>query len=475
MSHKLLRNYGSILVYQFVTILTPLVTTPYISRILGPKGIGLEAYLYSFIQLFSLLILLGLPMYASKKIAETDERNMNQLFSELFSFQIIMTGATTSLYGLFIFYFNQHQFLLVLYLFTLISTGLDTSWYFVGKEKISAIMWRNIAVRVCNIGAIFLFIQTSNDLWKYILINGLTLFLGQFLTGSIALSEVGGFTFVVRTIGQHISPIVLLFVVPSMLTLTLSINKLLLENFNGAVEVGVFNQAYKLYVIAISFISALTSVLMPKMSKYYTTGDTERLKKYLNFSLRFISGLALPMTIGVLVMAPQFVSWFLGEEFSEVMNPLVIISFSFVFKGLSDVIGIQYLVVSNKNKEYALAVIVGAVVTSSCCFLFLQLNFKAQAPALALFVGTAVTLLIELYQVRKVVSFMFVGKYLIKYAVFSLIMGGCMWGASRSIEIERTSLYLVTQVGVGVISYSICFILSKDPLIQLIKRKKREI
>ncbi|MEG2505489.1 MAG: oligosaccharide flippase family protein, partial [Carnobacterium sp.] len=251
--------------------------------------------------------------------------------------------------------------------------------------------------------------------------------------------------------------------------------KLLLENFNGAVEVGVFNQAYKLYVIAISFISALTSVLMPKMSKYYTTGDTERLKKYLNFSLRFISGLALPMTIGVLVMAPQFVSWFLGEEFSEVMNPLVIISFSFVFKGLSDVIGIQYLVVSNKNKEYALAVIVGAVMTSSCCFLFLQLNFKAQAPALALFVGTAVTLLIELYQVRKVVSFMFVGKYLIKYAVFSLIMGGCMWGASRSIEIEHTSLYLVTQVGVGVISYSICFILSKDPLIQLIKRKKREI
>lgn len=474
MNIRLLKNYGSILLYQLVTILTPLLTTPYISRVFGPATIGLEAYLYSFIQLFSLLILLGLPTYASKKIAETTKQNTKQLFSELVSFQLILTGATIMLYILFIFCFNQYQFLLSLYLFTLISTGLDTSWYFVGKEKISAIMFRNIVVKISTVIATFIFVKTNNDLWVYILINGLSLFLGQLLTGTIALKEVRGFVFVWLPLTKHIRSVLVLFVVPSMLILTLSINKLLLESFNGAVQVGMFNQSYKLYAIGISFISALTSVLMPKMTKYYSTGDTKQFKKYMNFSIRFISGLALPLTVGILVMAPQFIPWFLGEEFSAVSNSLMVISLSFVVKGLSDVIGIQYLVVTNKNKEYAWAVIAGALLTISSCYMFLRWNFQSQAPAIGLLIGTCVTLLIELYQARKVLSICYVGKCLSSYLLHSVVMGCSIVGASTYLKIENTGLSLIVQLMLGFVSYGVCLLVSKDPLLYLIKRKKSE-
>lgn len=474
MNSKLLKNYGSILLYQLVTILTPLLTTPYISRVFGPETLGLEAYLYSFIQLFSLVILLGLPTYASKKIAETTRQNTKQLFSEFVSFQLILTGTTSMLYILFICYFNQYKFLLLLYLVTLISTGLDTSWYFVGKEKISAIMLRNIVVKISTVIATFIFVKTSHDLWVYILINGLSLFLGQLLTGTIALKEVKGFVFVWLPLVKHIRSILLLFVVPSMLILTLSINKLLLESFNGTVQVGIFNQSYKLYAIGISFISALTSVLMPKMTKYYSTGDTKQFKKYMNFSIRFISGIALPLTVGIIVMAPQFIPWFLGKEFSIVSNSLKIVALSFVVKGLSDVIGIQYLVVTNKNKEYAWAVISGAVTTISTCYLFLRWNFQSQAPAIGLLLGTCVALLIELYHARKVISICYVGKCLVNYLVLSVVMGFCIISASIYLKIENIGLSLITQLMVGFVSYGICLLISKDPVLYLIKRKKSE-
>lgn len=469
------KNYGSVLLYQFVTIGTPLLTTPYTSRILGPKAIGLDAYLYSFVQLFMLIVLLGLPMYASKKIAQAKSYSeSNKLFSELFSFQLMLTILTTILYVFFIVFFSRYQLLLCLYLITIISTGIDTSWYFVGKEKISMIMVRNILVRLVTVACIFLLVKTSLDLWKYLFISGASLLVGQLVTCRMVLKEIENFQLTLSFVKKHSIPVMVLFIIPFMSVLSLSTSKILLEIWSGQVEVGMFSQAYKLYIIVISFITAINSVFLPKIAREFVNNNHEEIKRYLHFSIRLIAVVSIPLSVGILLTSQTFIPLFLGKEFKEVSLILDVISLSFVFKGLKDIFGIQYLIATNRNKEYAISTIIETVITIVTCYLFLKIGLQALSPAIALLIGTISGLITELFYSRKGYSIKFLFSVLGKYILLSLIMGFCIQLSSLHIRGGEGTL-LVVQLSIGILSYIILLIVSKDSAIKLLSRKKLEI
>lgn len=472
MDNNLVKNYFYIIAYQLVTIVTPLFTTPYVSRVLGPEKIGVDAYVYSYVQLFMLIVLLGLPTYASKKIAQASSKNAERIiFSELFSFQLLLTVVTIFLYGLFIIFFKKYQILFGLYSFTIVSTGVDTSWYFVGKEKISSVMTRNIIVRLLTVVAILTLVNTSEDLWKFVLISGCSLFMGQVVTGGLVFKEINGFVFNIKAIIKHSTPIFILFIVPGMTIFSLSISKILLGYWNGEVQVGMYNQAYKLYVMVISFISAITSVLMPRMSRDFSNNNHNEIRRFLHFSIRLISATAIPLSIGIIIVSKQFIPWFFGNDFTLVAPILSIISISFVIKGLTDILGIQYLVVANKNKEYAFSVAVGSISNLLVCYLLLSLDYQALSLAIGLLVGTLFSLVIELIYARYAYSFLFVLKCLIKYGFFSILMGiGIYLVPTHSI---KTINSLVIQLIVGIIIYFTLLAISSDPLMKLIKKREK--
>lgn len=446
--------------------------TPYISRVLGLAIIGLDAYIYSFVQLFMLIVLLGLPMYASKKIAQAKScSESNKLFSELFSFQLVLTTITILLYVLFIVLFSKYQFLLCLYLITVVSTGIDTSWYFVGKEQISTIMLRNIIVRLVTVVCIFLSIKTNTDLWKYIFISGSSLLVGQIVTGRMVLKEIDYFQFTLRFVKKHTISIVLLFVIPFMSVVSVSICKILLEIWSGQVKVGMFSQAHKLYIIVISFISAINSVLLPKIAREFINNNHEKIKRYLHFSIRLIAVVAIPLTVGLLMTSHTFIPLFLGKDFKEVSLILDVIALSFVFKGLKNIFGIQYLLATNQNKEYAISTIIEAVITIVTCYLLLKNEFQVLSPAIALLVGTIGGLITELFYSRKGYSIKFLFNVIGKYIFLSLIMG--LFINLVSIYIRGSEeIILAAQISVGILTYIILLLVSGDPFIKLLSRKK---
>lgn len=472
MRANLKKNYLSILAYQFLTILTPLLTTPYLARVLGPDKIGLEAYLNSFVQLFALVSILAIPMYASKQLAQASVGQHQRIFSDFFSMQLIMTLSTLIGYVSFILLFHAHMYLLALYSVTLLSTGIDTSWYFVGRETISKVMIRNSVVRLITVIFIFICVKTPEDLSWYILINGVSLLLGQLVTGRIAIKDVGGFQFTTTHFFLYLRPILVLFIVPSVTIGSLSIAKILLESFNGELEVGFFNQSYKLYMIVISFISALTSILMPRMSRYFAEEAHEKVREDLHFSLRFILLTGFPLTGGVIVVSRRFIPWFLGEGYQEVAPVLMIVALSFALKGLVDVFGIQYLVIANRNREYAWAILIGACANIGCSYALLIVGYRAQALAIGLVVGTTVTLGIELWFARKGYSFTFLAKNLKRYSGFSLVMMVGMYGAGKWFGGKEHLNVLIIQSITGLSIYLGLLISNKEPGLTFLMRKK---
>ena len=181
MARSVKTNYLYNLIYQITAILLPLITMPYVSRVLGPQGVGTNSLTNANTQYFMLLGTLGITMYATKKIATVREnrRKLRQTFWEIFSIQFI--GCMIS-YVIFVVILGINSSLGIYYMlqgFFILSSAIDISWYFVGIEDFKNASIRSFFVKVISLLLIFVFVKDSNDLWQYILINSLTMFVGQ--------------------------------------------------------------------------------------------------------------------------------------------------------------------------------------------------------------------------------------------------------------------------------------------------------
>ena len=177
---KLASNYLFTVLYQFLLMLTPFITTPYVSRILKAEGIGIDAYVLSIVQLFIVFLVLSLPMYGSRQIAvQKDQKSISKEFWSIFTFQILNSILTLVVFLLFTNLINEHKLLYYIHLTTLFAYCIDISWYFVGKEEMKKIAIRNIVVKILGIVLTFTLIKDYNDLPLYVAINGGTLLVGS--------------------------------------------------------------------------------------------------------------------------------------------------------------------------------------------------------------------------------------------------------------------------------------------------------
>lgn len=158
------KNYLYNLTYQLLTLFAPLVTTPYISRVLGASGVGLNSYTYSVVAYFVLVAVLGTTDYGQREIAylQDEPEARSRMFWEVFSLRTI-----TSLFSLFLFFLftgkSEYRMLYLLQSINIFCVIADITWFFQGMEEFGKTVMRNILVRVLNIAFIFGFVKTASD------------------------------------------------------------------------------------------------------------------------------------------------------------------------------------------------------------------------------------------------------------------------------------------------------------------------
>ena len=148
-----------------------------------------------------------------------------------------------------------------------------------------------------------------------------------------------------------------------MIQIYILVNKIVLGRVSGEIEVGFYNQADKVIRIALGFITSLGSVLLPRMSKEFSQGNLDSMKKYIKYALQFVLMITLPMTLGLIGIAPNFISWFLGDDFKPVINLLMIMSPVIFFVGLANIFGVQILVSTNQQNKYGISITIGAILS----------------------------------------------------------------------------------------------------------------
>ncbi|MGG0185085.1 oligosaccharide flippase family protein [Bacillus rhizoplanae] len=462
---KIISNYLFTVTYQLLLMLTPFITTPYVSRILKAKGVGIDAYVSSVVQIFAIFIILSIPLYGSRQIAiKRNQEDRSNEFWSIFFVQIIFSVCNILIYFIFInIATTEYKELFFIHFFTLLAYSIDVSWYFMGKEEMKKIAIRNMLVKIVGIILTFALVKQYNDLSLYVFINASTLFIGQLIMWKPLLKEVTFERISFRNLKAHFMPILVLFIPQLMIQVYILVNKIILGNISGEIEVGYYNQANKIIRLALGVVTAIGTVLLPRMASEFAKGNSVQMKKYVNYTLQFILMITLPMTFGLVAIAPNFVKWFLGAEFFPVSTLIIIMSPVILFVGLANVFGVQVLISTNQHKKYSIAVTVGAILSLIVNFVLVY-NFASVATTISLVVAEAAGALISMYYARSYFSLKYLLRLLLKYSFLSTLVLISV-GIVGNLVSTSPILLTIIQMLIGALVYFIGLIMTKDPII----------
>ncbi|MDX5959078.1 oligosaccharide flippase family protein [Bacillus cereus group sp. BfR-BA-00331] len=417
---KLVSNYLFTVTYQLLLMITPFITTPYVSRVLKPQGIGIDAYVMSVVQLFLVFAILSIPLYGSRQVATKENiTETSKEFWSIYIIQIIVSLFTCIMYFLFISVTTDYKELFFIHIFSLVAAAIDISWYFIGKEQIKKITIRNILIRLLGIFLVFALVKDYNDLSLYIIINTTTLFAGQLIMWIPLLKEIRYVKITFLNIKPHILPIITLFIPQLLIQVYVLANKVVLGNISGETEVGYYNQANKIIKLALGVITSLGTVLLPRMALEFSKGNISQIKMYTKYTLQFVLMITLPMTFGMMSIAPNFVNCFFGEGYSEVATLIILMSPVILFVGLANIFGLQILIPTNQSNKYSIAVTVGAVL-SLIVNLILVPSYGGIGTVVALLVAEVIGALILMFYAREYFIMSYFMKLFCRYFVLSI-------------------------------------------------------
>lgn len=461
MTMSVKKNYLYNLLYQMTSVLLPVLTIPYVSRVLSADGIGINTVTYANTQYFILLGSLGISIYATKKIATIREKKdkLKKTFWEIFSIQF--TGCILA-YMVFALTLGQSHKYGVFYMlqgFYILAAAVDISWYFLGIENFKNASLRSFFAKIISVILIFIFVKTRDDLWKYILINAGTMFVGQlimwFYVGKdmLKVKEIGKLK-----IAMHIMPILALFV-PQIATQVYTVlDKTMIDLFKGAVEAGYYDQSQKIVRILLSVVTSLGIVMLPRIANLFSKDDLNEVKKSLRKAFVVISFLSIPITFGLIGISDKFVPILFGNEFLSVIPLTKISPVLVIIIGLGNVFGTQYLLAIGKNKEYTASVCIGALV-NFCFNLLLIPRFAAMGAVIATVSAELSIALIQFWFARVVFDFTWI-KETYKYWVSGILMLAIVRLVGNVTPISI--LFLLLQIAIGSLVYFISLIILRD-------------
>lgn len=455
------KNYIYNLAYQILLLLTPLITTPYLSRVLGADGIGTVSFVESIVSYFTLFATLGVTTFGQREISylQEDKKKRSKVFWETKALQVITSLIVLACYVVFAL-FQTNKVLYLILSFNIIAVLVDVVWLLQGMEEFGKIVFRNVVFKAINIAYIFIVVKTKDDIIKYVF--GIAFFL--FLSNASLWAHV--FRYVEKPNFKDIKPFRNIKVVISLFVPTIAVqiytvlDKTMIGLItNNSFENGYYEQAIKLSKIVLVVVTSLGTVMIPRIGYHYGKGENEQVKAFMYRGYRFVWFLGIPLCFGLLGTAPNFVPWFFGEGFDEVIPLLKVLSFLILAIGINNVTGMQYLIPTKRQNLFSLTVLIGASV-NFCLNLVLIYFFQARGAAIASVTAETIIALIQLYLVRKELSFW----KILSSSWHYLIAGGLMLVVLEVLESRLNASILNTLIMAvcGAITYIVILLVFRD-------------
>lgn len=471
MDKKVIKNYLYNLGYQVLIILLPLVTTPYVSRVLGAKGIGTYGYTNSITQYFILFGCIGLNLYGQREIAyyQNDIQKRSKVFFELLLLRIITVSISIILYYFTFCQNPTYGYIFSIQIIDVVASMFDISWLYQGMEDFKKIVLRNTLVKICGLIIIFMFVKSSADLPIYVLSYSATLLLGNLSMWMYLPKFVKKVSLKYLNIQKHLRPTIVLFLPQIATSIYTMLDKTMIGALtNNTAEVGYYEQSQKIIRMAMTIATSLGTVMLPRVANLFKEGKLDEVKESMYTSFQFISFLTFPLCFGLIGISKGFVPWFFGEGYGKVVYNLMVISPIIIIIGYSNVIGTQFLLPTGRQKEYTLSVCTGTVVNLCCNFLLIPMLLSYGAAIATVIAELSVTL-VQVIATRRTFSYKHIFKLVYKYIVAAFLMLVVLLFLSNIMPVGI--LYTVIQMTAGCFVYFIVLIVLKDSSVYTVLKK----
>lgn len=356
--------------YEILVISVPLITTPYLARVLGPQGLGEYSYAYAIACYFVLFFQLGIKNYGTREIAKYQHNpiDLSRTFWELVTVQFFFSVIGILLYLFYTFSLSSNRLMSFLILPYILSGALDITWCFSGMEDFKTIIGRSTLIKVLTTIAIFLWVKSSEDVNKYACIMTFGMFFSQLLLWPFLCKYIKWTPVRLSVLLKHIKPLIILFIPLLAISVYKMLGKIMLGYMTDMTQVGFYESSERVLVIPLALIMSLGTVMLPRMANLYSTSNAQRAKIIFEKSIYFAMFLSTSIGFGMMAVSKTFVPWFYGTNFMICITLFKILLPSSIFLAFANVIRTQYLIPKERDRVYVSSVIAGAIVNITINF-----------------------------------------------------------------------------------------------------------
>lgn len=466
---NLIYNIG----YQILIIILPLITAPYVSRTLGADAVGVYSYTNSVAYYFLLVAMLGISNHGNRCVAAVrdDQKKLNYTFSSIYTLQILTYSIAIIAYICYmLFGVKENKLISYLQLIYVTSGLFDVSWLFFGLEKFKITVTRSTVIRVLTVVFMFIFVHTPNDLWKYTLIMALGTALSQ-ITLWLFLRKYVKFKLASwRDIASNIKPVLILFIPVLAYSIYKVMDKIMLGEMSTYTQVGFYNSAEKIINIPMGIITAMGTVMLPRMSNIVAKGNKQENTMYIRLSMKMVTIVASAISFGLMGISNVLAPVFFGKEFYPCGTIIAFLSLSCFFMSWANVVRTQYLIPMHYDRVYIISAIAGAILNLSVNWMLIP-KYQANGAAIGTVVAEFGVMFIQVYAVRKEIP---VYKYIVKYIPI-IISGFVMMLVVYTVGniMGQGIITLVMQIFIGAVVFillaMIYLIITHDEIIEILK------
>ncbi len=448
------KNYIYNTTFNILNVIIPLVTAPYLARILGTAGVGVYSYYYSIATYFTLFAKLGLTNYGTRHLAciRDDKDKLAKEFSRLYIMQISITAIVLLIYVVFVIIFADSIALAGIFGLWIFFVAFDTDWVLFALEEFKSCAVRNCAVKMISTLFIFILVRNADDIWKYALITSLSYGIGYFFLWTKCRKYINFKGIVAKEVSRHIKPCFILMIPVISLSIYRTMDKVMLGMMCNMSQTGVYDYAEKLIYCLTSFISSLGTVMMPKMSNLFAKNDRNVVATYMEKSMVFIIFLAAGMCFGISAIADSLIPILYGSQFVESIQLLRLLAVTLIFIAWGNVVRTQYAIPSKRDDVYVGSTVTGALVNLTINILLIP-RYQAVGACVGTICAEFSVIVVQAILLRKELPYM---KY-IKDSIPFILFGGIMYVLCYYVELIFFPgiVTMIIQILLGIVIYTL--------------------
>lgn len=450
------------------SILFPLITFPYVSRVLLSEGNGKVAFASSVITYFTMFASLGIPTYGIRACAKVrdDKEKLSKTAQELLiinSVTMLITCLAYVLSILFVPKFGAEKELFIINGIGMVLNVFAVNWLYNALEQYAYITVCNLLVKIVSLVLMFLLVKHPDD---YIIYGAITMiassvsYVFNFIYAHKFISFKKSGTYEFR---QHLKPIFIFFATSAAINVYTNLDVVMLGFMKGDVEVGYYNAAIKVKTILTTLITSLGTVLLPRLSYYVKKDQKDAFYHTIAKAVNFVVVLGIPLTFYFGMFAEESILFLAGEDFMGAILPMIILMPTILLIGLSNITGIQVLTPQNEEKKVLYSILWGAAVDFVLNLVLIP-KFASSGAAFATVMAELAVLIVQCIYLKdmigKIVSQVSWGKVILAAAA------GCLAGWMVKVWLD-TGVFLVLLVSACVFFgiYGVVLLVTKEKFV----------